>query len=252
MLNLYQTLSEMNKVLAANQKDESLWPKADRHPETGLTILPQKRRKIMEQTKLYELPPLPYAYDALEPYISEELLKLHHDKHHAGYVKSANAILTKMDKARADGTEFDTKATFKELSFQVGGNVLHTLFWKGMAPAGKGGGGEPTGILATKLIEEYGSFARFKKLFSMTANSVEGSGWAALAFCKKTNRPFIMQVEKHNVNIYPNFRLLLALDVWEHAYYPDYKNERGKFVEAWWNLVNWKEASHLLDMILAK
>ena len=206
----------------------------------------------MEPTKLYELPVLPYAYDALEPYISEETLKLHHDKHHAGYVKGANAILSRMDKARGENSDFDTKATFKELSFHVGGNVLHTMFWKGMAAAGKGGGGAATGLIAKKIDEEYGSFERFKKLFTATANGVEGSGWAALAYCKKTGRPFIMQIEKHNTNIYPNFRLVLALDVWEHAYYLDYKNDRGKFVEAWWNLVNWDEANKLLEKILAK
>ncbi|MFO7660386.1 MAG: superoxide dismutase [Candidatus Cloacimonadaceae bacterium] len=206
----------------------------------------------MEQLKFYELPVLPYAYNALEPHISEELLKLHHEKHHAAYIKGANAILTKMDKARSEETEFDTKAIFKELSFHVGGNVLHSMFWKCMAPSGKGGGGDPTGLISTKIVQEYGSFERFKKLFTATAISVEGSGWAALAYCKKTQRPFIMQVEKHNTNIYPNFRLVLVLDVWEHAYYLDYKNDRGKFVEAWWNLVNWEEVNHLLDKILAK
>lgn len=211
-----------------------------------------KGEKTMEQLKLYELPDLPYAYDALEPHISEETLRIHHDKHHAGYVKGANAILSRMDKARGESADFDTKATFKELSFHVGGNVLHSMFWKGMAPAGKGGGGNATGLIGKKIVEEYGSFERFKKLFSATANGVEGSGWAALAYCKKTARPFIMQVEKHNTNVYPNFRLVLALDVWEHAYYLDYQNNRGKFVEAWWNLVNWEEANKLLEKILAK
>ncbi len=206
----------------------------------------------MEQVDLYELPPLPYGYNALEPNLSEELLRVHHDKHHAAYVNGANAILTKMDKARSENADFDTKAAFKELSFFIGGHVLHSMFWDGMAPAGKGGGGEATGLIGSKIVKEFGSFERFKKLFSMTANSVEGSGWAALAYCKKTNRPIIMQVEKHNTNVYPNFRLLLVLDVWEHAYYLDYKNERAKFIEAWWNLVNWDEANQLLEAILAK
>jgi len=206
----------------------------------------------MEEQKLYVLPALPYAYNALEPFISEEVLRLHHDKHHAAYVNGANAILQKMDKARGENADFDTKATLKELSFHLGGHVLHSLFWVGMAPAGKGGGGVPSGLIGDKIKEEFGSFERFKKLFSQTAASTEGSGWACLAYCKKTQRPILMQVEKHNTNVYPNFKLLLVLDVWEHAYYLDYKNDRGKFIEAWWNLVNWEEANHLLEKVTAK
>jgi len=135
-----------------------------------------------------------------------------------------------MDKARSENTVFDTKATFKELSFHIGGHLLHSLFWKNLAPAGNDGGGEPTGTIATVINEEYGSFERFKKIFSQTTISTEGSGWAALTFCMGTKRPIIMQVEKHNTNIYPMLRIRMVLDVWEHAYYLDYKNDRGKFV----------------------
>jgi len=204
----------------------------------------------METQKLYVLPDLEFEYNALEPYISEELLRLHHDKHHAAYVKAANDILERMDKARGDNADFDTKATFKELSFHVGGHVLHSIFWKNLAPAGKGGGGDPTGIIADYINQEYGSFERFKKIFSQTAKSVEGSGWAALTFCTKTNRPIIMQVEKHNFNIYPTFRILFVLDVWEHAYYVDYKNDRAKFVDGFWDVINWAEVNQRLDYIL--
>ncbi|MFA7673568.1 MAG: superoxide dismutase [Clostridia bacterium] len=204
----------------------------------------------METKKLYVLPDLDYGYNALEPYISEELLKLHHDKHHNAYVNGANAILQKMDKAREDNTEFDTKATFKELSFHVGGQLLHSLFWENMAPVAKGGGGKPSGTIGRVINEEYGSFERFKKIFSQTAMSVEGSGWAVLAFCRGTMRPMIMQIEKHNTNVYPMFRILMVLDVWEHAYYLDYKNDRGKFIEAFWNIVNWTEVNSRLEELL--
>lgn len=204
----------------------------------------------METQKLYALPTLEYGYSALAPYISEELLRLHHDKHHAAYVNGANAILQRMDKARADNADFDTKATFKELSFNIGGHVLHSLFWENLAPAGRGGGGNPSGTIAKVIEDEYGSFERFKKLFSMTAASAEGSGWAALTFCMGTKRPIIMQIEKHNTNVYPAFRILMALDVWEHAYYLDYKNDRGKFVEAFWNIVSWDEVNRRLEKIL--
>lgn len=204
----------------------------------------------MGNQKLYKLPELEYDYNALEPYLSEELLKLHHDKHHAAYVKGANAIIEKMDKAKTDNTDFDTKATFKELSFHIGGQLLHSLFWENLAPVEIGGGGTPTGTIAKVLEEEYGSFERFKKIFTQTAMSVEGSGWAALTYCMGTERPMIMQVEKHNTNVYPMFRILMVLDVWEHAYYLDYKNDKGKFVEAFWNIVNWDEVNSRLEKIL--
>ena len=200
--------------------------------------------------KLYTLPELEYGYNELEPYFSEELLRLHHDKHHAAYVKGANDILQRIDKSKIENTDFDTKSTYKELSFHIGGQLLHSFFWKNITPAGNGGGGDPTGIIADALNEEYGSLQRFKKIFTQTAMSVEGSGWAALAYCKILNRPIMMQIEKHNVNIIPTFKILMVLDVWEHAYYVDYKNDRGKYVEAFWNIVNWDDVNKRLDYIL--
>ncbi len=204
----------------------------------------------MENQKLYILPVLVYDYNALSPIISGELLKLHHDKHHAAYVNGANAILQKMDKARRENADFDTKATFKELSFHIGGHLLHSLFWENLTPPGKGMGEKPSGTIAKVINEEFGSFDRFKNLFSRAATSVEGSGWAALTFCRKTNRPIIMQIEKHNTNVYPMFRILMVLDVWEHAYYLDYKNDRGKFVEEFWSIVNWMEVNKRLEDLL--
>jgi Fe-Mn family superoxide dismutase len=203
----------------------------------------------MSDKKLYSLPELPYAYNALEPFISEAQLRLHHDKHHAAYVNGANAILERLEKARQAGTDVDMKATLKELSFQVGGHVLHRLFWQNMTPAAKTSK-EPGGVLAEALKNEFGSFERFKKEFSAAAASTEGSGWAALARCGLTGRLLIMQIEKHNVNVYPHIRILMVLDVWEHAYYLDYKNERPKFVEAFWNIVNWDEVNKRLEAII--
>jgi len=204
----------------------------------------------MEIQKLYVLPKLAYEYGALAPHMSEELLKLHHDKHHAAYVNGANAILQKMDKARADNSDLDMKSTLKELSFHIGGHVLHSLFWENLGAAGKGGGGKPTGAIAKVIDEEFGTFDRFKKLFSQTAASAEGSGWAALSFCRGTMRPIIMQVEKHNTNVYPMFRILMVLDVWEHAYYLDFKNDRVKFIEGFWEIVNWSVVNKRLETLL--
>lgn len=188
---------------------------------------------------MYYLPDLPYGFKDLEPHISEEQLKIHHQKHHQAYVNGANSILEKIDKARAENVDVDMKSISKELSFNIGGILLHNLFWENMAPAGKGGGGEPADVLSDAIRDEFGSFARFKKLFSIAANNTEGSAWASLAYCHRSNRLMIMQIEKHNVNFPPGCPVVLVLDVWEHAYYLDYKNEKPRFVDAFWNIVNW-------------
>ncbi len=203
----------------------------------------------MEKVKNFSLPKLPYDYKALAPYISEEQLRLHHDKHHQKYVTDANAILEKIDKAMETKAELDVKSIAKELAFNVGGHMLHSIFWENMAPAGKGGGGQPGGAVADMINMGFGSFEGFKMAFTKTASSVEGSGWAALAVHPCIARPFIMQIEKHNVNVFPNFQILMALDVWEHAYYVDYKNERPKFIEAFWNIVNWDRVNKNLSLV---
>ena len=201
----------------------------------------------MEEKKFYILPQLSYGYKDLEPYISEPQLTIHHQKHHNAYVTGANNILQKLDKARKENTDVDVKSTLKELSFNIGGHLLHSLFWDNLAPSAKGGGGKPSGVLAEWIDKEFGSFERFKKEFSQAATSAEGSGWAALTLCRQTNRLMIMQVEKHNTNVYPMFRIVMVLDVFEHAYYIDYKNDRAKFVENFWNIVNWSEVNKRLE-----
>jgi Fe-Mn family superoxide dismutase len=193
----------------------------------------------MATTKGYVLPKLPYDYNALAPYISEEQLTLHHTKHHQAYVTGANAVLEKLDKARKENADLDLKALLKELSFHIGGFRLHTAFWENLAPAGRGGGGVPNGELAKAIDAEFGKFDRFKKEFAQTAVSAEGSGWAVLTHCLNTDRLLVMQIEKHNLHLVPGFRILMALDVWEHAYYLDYRNDRARFVEGFWNIVNW-------------
>jgi Fe-Mn family superoxide dismutase len=194
----------------------------------------------MNSAKIYQLPELAYGYKDLEPYISEEQLTLHHQKHHQAYVNGANALFEKLEKARSEGADVDMKALLKELSFNIGGHVLHSLFWGNLTAAEKGGAG-PTGSFAEAINKEFGSLEVFKKEFTQAAAGVEGSGWAALTYCKLTGRPLIMQIEKHNVNVYPMFTILMVVDVWEHAYYLDYKNLRAKFIDAFWNIVNWNE-----------
>ena len=204
----------------------------------------------MEMQKYYSLPPLPYDYGALDPVISEEQLRIPHDKHHSAYVTGANDLLQKLEAARSGGSDLDMKATLKALSFNIGGHTLHSIFWKNMAPAGKGGGGTPSGTLGDAITAEFGSFDRFKKEFSAAATSAEGSGWAALSLCRMTGRPLIMQIEKHNVNVFPACSVVMVLDVWEHAYYLDYKNDRPKFVENFWQVVNWEYVSQRFEMAM--
>ncbi len=204
--------------------------------------------KKMESAKSFSLPKLPYAYDALVPYMSEQQLTIHHDKHHQAYVNGANTIFEKLDKTRKDNTDFDVKSTLKELSFHIGGHLLHSTFWDCMAPPGNGGG-KLGGAIADVLIREFGSFERFKMEFSKAATSVEGSGWTALVMHPFVDRPLLVQIEKHNMNLYPAFRLLMVLDLWEHAYYIDYKNDRAKFVEGFWNVVNWDYVNKVYKLV---
>jgi Fe-Mn family superoxide dismutase len=197
--------------------------------------------------KLYSLPKLNFGYGDLVPHLSEEQVRIHHEKHHQAYVNGANAILQKLDKARSEGTDVDMKSTLKDLSFQIGGHLLHSLFWGNLSQKG---GGQPKGKIAEAIEKEFGSFERFRSEFTKAAASVEGSGWAALAFCRQTGRPMIMQVEKHNTNVYPMFRILMVIDVFEHAYYIDYRNDRAKFIEAFWNIIDWSAVNKRLEETL--
>ncbi|MBI2054046.1 MAG: superoxide dismutase [Candidatus Staskawiczbacteria bacterium] len=198
----------------------------------------------MEQ--VYKLPELDYDYNGLEPYISEEIMTLHHQKHHKSYVDNANILLDKISLARKNNEDLDVKSILKSLSFNVAGHVLHSIFWKTMAPANSEKN-EPGGSILEKIEKEFGSFDRFKKEFSQAAVSVEGSGWAVLTYDKTNDKLLLMQVEKHNLNFYPEHKILLLLDVWEHSYYLDYKSDRPAFVEAFWNIINWLEVEKRLE-----
>jgi Fe-Mn family superoxide dismutase len=204
---------------------------------------------MSEENKYYTLRKLPYDYKDLEPYMSEEQLRIHHTKHHQAYVDGANGIFKKLEVARKEGTDLDMKATLKELSFNIGGRLLHSLFWVNLAPKDKRIA-KPGQILGAALDKEFGGFDRFKKEFVQAATSVEGSGWAALTYCTRTQRPIIMQIEKHNNNVYPMFRILMVLDLFEHAYYIDYKNDRAKYIESFWNIVNWETVGKRLEKVL--
>ena len=189
----------------------------------------------------YALAPLPYSYKALEPHISEQIMTLHHDKHHQAYVTGANAALEKLEKARKGEMQIDLRGVLRDYSFNADGHILHSLFWPNMAPPGKGGGA-PGGKLADRISADFGGFDKFKAQFSDASKTVEGSGWAMLVYEGMSDRLLIIQVEKHNLNHIAQSSVILASDLWEHSYYAQYLNDRAKYVEAWWNVVNWSEA----------
>lgn len=186
----------------------------------------------------HQLPPLPYPYDALEPYIDEKTMRLHHDEHHRSYVNGLNKAERMLQEARRKG-DFDLiKHWERELAFHGAGHYLHTLFWEVMSP---NGGGKPKGALLQQIIKDFGSFSSFQKHFSETAEKVEGSGWAILVWSPRSHRLEILQAEKHQNLSQQDTIPLLPLDVWEHAYYLKYPNRRKQYIQAWWNVVNWDE-----------
>ncbi len=191
----------------------------------------------------YELPPLPYDYDALEPYIDEQTMRLHHDKHHLGYVNGLNAALEKLEAARGSGDFSAVQSLSLAAAFHGSGHLLHSIFWPNMAPAGNGGGGEPTGELAAQINKDFGSFANFKAHFAAAAKAVEGSGWGLLVWEPNAGQLVVLQAEKHQNLTQWGVIPLLVLDVWEHAYYLKYQNNRGAYVDSWWNIVNWSDVA---------
>ena len=194
------------------------------------------------------LAPLPYEYNALEGVISEKIMQLHHDKHHQAYVTGANAALEKLEKARKGELEINVKETMRDLSFHFSGHVLHQNFWEMMRKPSENN--LPSEDFNKVRIENFGSFEAFKKEFTSAAINVEGSGWAVLA--QNGSNLYIHQLEKHNLLSLPESLQLLVLDVWEHAYYLDYLNDRKTYVEKWWSVVNWDNVASRLFMAKSK
>lgn len=198
---------------------------------------------------MFELPKLPYALDALEPYIDAKTMELHHSKHHATYV-------AKLNEALAAAPEFQTRS-IEELLVSLGdlpqpirgavrnhggGHYNHSLFWSSLRPAG---GSEPQGKLADSIAAAFGDFEKFKDVFSQAALGVFGSGWAWLV--KDASGKFsVMATPNQDNPISQGLEPLLGVDVWEHAYYLKYQNRRQEYVAAWWNVVNWEAVAQRL------
>jgi superoxide dismutase, Fe-Mn family len=188
----------------------------------------------------YTLPDLPYDYGALEPHISGEIMQLHHDKHHNTYVTALNEVLEKLASAREKGDFGAIVGMEKTLSFNLGGHLNHSVFWKNLSPDG---GDKPDGELAAAINESFGSFDGFQAHFTSAATTIQGSGWAILAWDTLGQTLHIVQLYDQQANVPVCMVPIVMVDMWEHAFYLQYKNVKPDYVKAWWNVVNWADAA---------
>ena len=186
----------------------------------------------------YTLPDLPFDYSALEPHISGKSMELHHGKHHANYVKGANAALEQLDEARRKDDFARLGALERALAFNLSGHILHSIFWRNMTPKG---GSTPTGDFATAIQKDFGDFGRFRKQLTEVASTIMGSGWAALVFEPIGQKLLITQIYDHQSNLAQAGVPLMVIDAWEHAYYLQYENRKTEFFEAVWQVWNWQD-----------
>lgn len=190
-----------------------------------------------------ELPPLPFDYGALEPVLSGKLMELHHSKHHAAYVAKLNEALEKYAEAEQKGDLAALIGLHSAIGFNGGGHLNHSLFWANLSPRDAGGGTPPQGALATAIDETFGSLQKFVDQFNAKALAVQGSGWGWLGYHKERKTLELLTTSNHELATTAGYAPLLCIDVWEHAYYLDYKNARIDFLKAIWQVVNWQEVT---------
>ncbi len=192
----------------------------------------------------HELPPLPYDYNALEPHIDEQTMRLHHSKHHQAYVNGLNNAEGKLAEARQKNDFALVKHWEREAAFHGAGHFLHCIFWENMAP---NAGGKPSGTLAAAIEKKFGSYDAFAAHFKAAGGAVEGSGWVLLTKNSVTKDLEILTAEKHqDLTQWVNVPLLVC-DVWEHAYYLKHQNNRPAYIEAFMNVINWADVSKRFD-----
>ncbi|WP_442594641.1 superoxide dismutase [Neobacillus sp. D3-1R] len=201
-------------------------------------------KKTAVEAGKHKLPVLTYPYNGLEPYISEEIMKLHHDTHHRAYVEGLNKAELKLKDAREKNDFSLVKHWSRELAFHGSGHYLHTIFWNNMMP---NGGGKPSGKLLKEINDYFGSFEAFQMHFTEAAKQVEGVGWALLVWSPRAHHLEILQSERHMLLTQWDTIPLLVLDVWEHAYYLQYKSNRQEYVKNWWNVVNWEDVEERFE-----
>jgi Fe-Mn family superoxide dismutase len=191
----------------------------------------------------YTLPDLAYDFGALEPHINGRIMELHHDKHHAGYVKGANATLEKLHEMRGKDDFSVLSMLERNLAFHVSGHILHSVFWTNLSPDG---GGEPDGDLAATLEDTFGGIGTFRQQMTEAASTIQGSGWALASWEPVAGRLVVQQVHDHQGNHGQGTVPLLAIDAWEHAFYLQYENRKTEFFDAIWNVVNWRDVARRL------
>lgn len=190
------------------------------------------------------LPDLPYSYDALQPVISEEIMMIHHQKHHQAYVTNLNAALAQSEEAMKAGNLDLVISTQPAIRFNGGGHLNHALFWTNLAPVNQGGGEPPKGPLAKAIQARFGSLETFIEKFNSKATPIQGSGWCWLALCKETKHLSILPCPNQDPLFATTAYIpLLGIDVWEHAYYLQYKNARPEYLKNIWKVVNWQEVA---------
>ena len=194
----------------------------------------------------YVLPPLDYDYDALEPHIDKTTMTLHHDKHHAGYVRGLNKAVTKVAEAAKSGDYSLIKHWERELAFHGSGHFLHSIFWKNMTPKRT----QPSSTFKKYAEASFGSLDHLKRYFLNSTKAVEGSGWGILAYQPDGDRLVILQAEKHQNQTQWVTVPLLVCDVWEHAYYLKYQNKRADYISNFWEVINWEDVSQRLESTL--
>lgn len=201
----------------------------------------------------YKLPDLPYDLNALEPVISAEIMNLHYNKHHAGYVTNLNKALEQLADAEQKNDLPTQIALQSAIKFNGGGNINHSIFWTNLAPTNKGGGTPPEGALVKAINDTFGSLDKLIETFSAKSIAIQGSGWGWLGFNKSNGNLEIATCDNQDPLIIKGLVPLLGIDVWEHAYYLQYKNVRADYVKAIWQIINWKNVaerySHALESI---
>jgi len=246
-----EVAAEFIKNLKVAHKAETVAPTAQRNPIIS-KVLDCIKNETGEVDQ-FKLPPLPYAYDALHSVIHGVIMRIHHDKHHNGYVNNLNNAVKLLREAEANG---DTKAINQltgVILFNGGGHLNHTIYWQNMAPMASGGGKLPAGDLRRQIEQDFGDFDSFKTELSTKASGLEGSGWGWLGWCPQDKKLKVVTCQNHDpVETTHGLFPLLVIDVWEHAYYLQYKNLRANYVENFFKIVNWEDVATRLKIAKRK
>ncbi len=235
LLNKWREFDDKIQNFSGRHQLEHIQKSAQELWEDVIDLLHREEKAIYGN---HTLPDLPYPYDALEPYIAEDIMRLHHLVHHQSYVDGLNKAEKEI---YGENHEPDIlRHWLREQAFHGSGHLLHSIFWKNMTPDAML---IPIQEIGREIDRHFGSFHQFQTKFTDVASSVQGPGWAALLYDPINDRLIIESIEKHQMNHLVSMIPLLVLDVWEHAYYLQYQTDKADYVDAWWNVVNWEDVN---------